>query len=78
MKYKLIEHAYPSSEMAKAAGMAGTGCWFVVLYNSPTSMFKGIIHGDFFKSYKEAVVHAESINEPYHNKHELRQDLLKK
>lgn len=65
MKAKLIEYAYPTSPLAKKAGMYKTGCWFVGIYESESSCKRLEILKPFFLTKEMVTKHAESLPNPY-------------
>ncbi len=67
-KAKLIEYAYPTSSHAEKQGYGKTGCWFVSLYQSETSLKRsGILK--HFLTVGEAEEFADKQPEPYHFMH---------
>ena len=68
MKAKLIEYAYPSSKTATKNGYGKTGCWFVTLYKSDTSLDK-TDNLAYFGDKSEAIKYAESLPIPYNFQH---------
>lgn len=68
MNAKLIEYAYPTSTTAKKAGYYNTGCWFVSLYETMTSI-KRVKILQFFPNKKDAEQFAASLPNEYNFMH---------
>lgn len=70
MRAKLIEYAYPSSTTAVKAGFGKTGCWFIGLYKSETTMIRSTILANSYTADKDSVTAlADSLPIPYNFMH---------
>ena len=69
MQAKLIEYAYPASEIATKAGRRKTGCWFVSLYANEETCTEMVEILGFFGDMQYAINYAIRLPHPFNHMH---------